>query len=207
MSPRSYTLGKRQAAVDQTRSRIIEAAHGLLATEDGPNNFTIDAVAHHADVSRMTVYYQFGSKQGLLEALFDEMRVRARGERLDGLLEQPDPKVALTEFIAAIARFFADSDRLAFRHLRAMAALDPDFAHVVRAREERGRKAYRDLVTRSGGLYGRPALEERDQVVDALMTLVRFETFDAMAGNARGFEDVVPLMQRLALVMLGTDRP
>jgi len=69
MSPRPYRLGQRQATTEQTRARILAAARELLMARDGFNGFSIDAVAREADVARMTVYYQFGSKIGLLEAL------------------------------------------------------------------------------------------------------------------------------------------
>ena len=65
MSPRPYRLGQRQVAADETRSRILNAARSQLEEEA---SFSIDAVARRADVARMTVYYQFGSRRGLLEA-------------------------------------------------------------------------------------------------------------------------------------------
>ena len=76
MSPRPYRLGKRKEAVDETRDRILAAAQEILKG-DGYMEFTVDTVAGEADVSRATVYYQFGSKAGLLEALFDDLAVRA----------------------------------------------------------------------------------------------------------------------------------
>ncbi len=53
-----------------TRTPILQAACQLLAS-GGFSAFTIDTVARAADVSRMTIYNQFGSKAGLLEAIFD----------------------------------------------------------------------------------------------------------------------------------------
>src|SRR5215217_1393081 len=73
MSPRPYRLGERESAIQQTRDRIIEAARALLTTHDAFTSFSIEAVARQADVARMTVYYQFGSKVGLLEALCDTL--------------------------------------------------------------------------------------------------------------------------------------
>src|SRR5437868_652736 len=71
MKPRPYRLGQRQTTIEQTRARIVAAARELLATPGGIAGFTIDAVAAQAGVARMTVYNQFASKIGLLEALFD----------------------------------------------------------------------------------------------------------------------------------------
>ncbi len=50
--------------------------------EGGLFGFTVDAVAREAGVARMTVYYQFGSKAGLLEAIFDSLAVRGGAEEL-----------------------------------------------------------------------------------------------------------------------------
>jgi AcrR family transcriptional regulator len=67
MSPRGYRLGRRQGEIDRTRSAILSAARELIA-EHGPST-GMGKVAERAGVSRITVYNQFGSKEGLLDAL------------------------------------------------------------------------------------------------------------------------------------------
>src|SRR5205807_9564201 len=122
-SPRPYRSVQRQAAAEQTRARIIAAARELLVASDGFSGFTIDAVARQAGVARMTVYYQFGSKLGLLEALFDSL---AAGGGLTGLpdaFRRPDPVEALDELIRVFCRFWA-SDQLVLRRLQALRTLD-----------------------------------------------------------------------------------
>src|SRR5258708_353803 len=61
---------RRQAEVDRTRSSILAAARELVS-EHGPNS-SVGRVAARAGVSRITIYNQFGSKAGLLEALSTE---------------------------------------------------------------------------------------------------------------------------------------
>jgi AcrR family transcriptional regulator len=202
--PRPYRLGQRQTATEQTRARIIDAARELLMAEGSPGGFSIDAVARQSGVARMTVYYQFGSKRGLLEALFDNLAARGGMERLAGAFARPDPLEALAEFIAAFGRFWS-SDRLVLRRLRGMASLDPDFEEGVRARDERRRGGLRVLLGRLAEQYGRPAPESLDEAVDLLHTLTSFETFDTLAGPARSPEEVVPLVQRLARAAIGLD--
>jgi AcrR family transcriptional regulator len=68
MSPRQYQLGNRAETVEQTRERIIDATRDLLAREGYPHG-PVDHVARVADVAMATVYYQFGSKKGLIEAV------------------------------------------------------------------------------------------------------------------------------------------
>ena len=204
MNPRPYRLGRREAATEETRARIIDAARDLLAT-GGSASFSIDAVARNAGVARMTVYYQFGSKQALLEALFDSIRARGPSAQLDAALAHPDPLEALATFLSAVGRFW-DSDRLVIRRLRALAHLDPDFEKVVRARERLRRDRLRDIVRRVAERYGRPAPAAFDETVDLLFTLISFETFDTMAGSSRRLEEVAPLVYRLVRAALGVDR-
>ena len=75
MTRRGYHLGRRQAAVDRTRARILKAARGLLVAR-GNIAFSIEAVARRARVTRATVYQRFGSRPKLLEALFDDLARR-----------------------------------------------------------------------------------------------------------------------------------
>src|SRR5438105_11890301 len=97
--------------------------------------FTVDAVAEKADVARMTIYNQFGSKRGLVEALFDDLAARGLVDRLRAAFGQPEPRKALTKLIAAFASFWG-SDRVVIRRIRGLAALDPDFEEGVRMRDE-----------------------------------------------------------------------
>jgi len=70
-------MGKREAASSETRSRILEAARQLLATESN-TDLSMEAIARKADVSRLTIYYQFSSRAGLrMFPLLQEHRVRS----------------------------------------------------------------------------------------------------------------------------------
>ena len=74
-SVRLYTLysersevrsgGKRAVTTESTRRAIIAAARDLLA-ERRWQDFTVEAVANRAGVTRVTVYNQVHSKAGLL---------------------------------------------------------------------------------------------------------------------------------------------
>ncbi len=204
MSPRPYRLGQRQMATEQTRARILTAARELLLTSDAFSGFSIDAVARQADVARMTVYHQFGSKIGLLEALSDFLAAHGGMEQLANAFRQPDPLDALDIFITVFSRFW-NSDRLVTRRLRALSALDSDFEQVVRARDERRREGLCVIMQRLVEKYGRPAPEAVDEMVNILFTLLSFENFDTLAGPMRSIEEVTPVVQRLARAALGPD--
>jgi len=204
MSPRPYRLGQRQATTEQTRARIINAARELLAESSGFSGFSIDAVARQADVARMTVYHQFGSKIGLLEALSDYLAAHGGMEHLADAFRRPEPLDALDEYITVFGRFWS-ADRLVMRRLRALAALDPDFEHVIRARDEWRRQGLRVIVQRFAEKHGRPAPEALDEAINVLFTLIGFECFDTLAGPTRSIEEIAPMMQRLARAALGLD--
>ncbi|MGZ3621759.1 MAG: TetR/AcrR family transcriptional regulator [Ktedonobacteraceae bacterium] len=204
MSPRPYRLGQRQKATEQTRARILVAARELLLTSDAFSGFSIDAVARQADVARMTVYHQFGSKIGLLEALSDSLAAHGGMEQLANAFRQSDPLKALDEFITVFSRFW-QSDRLVTRRLRALSALDPDFEKVIKARDERRRQGLHVIVLRSVEKYGKPVPEAIDEIVNILFTLLSFETFDTLAGSTRSIEEVVLLVQRLVRAALELD--
>src|SRR5438132_14256903 len=104
MSPRPYNLARRRAAAAQTRARVLEAARELIMASSVPPS--IDAVAAQAGVARMTVYYQFGSKAGLLEALFDELGGRYFRSELARGMCQGEPRQALADLIELVLPFW-----------------------------------------------------------------------------------------------------
>jgi AcrR family transcriptional regulator len=157
--------------------------------------FSMEAVARQAGVARMTVYYQFGSKVGLLEAVYDDLAQRGLVSSLRPVFETPDALKALDELVAAFGRFWA-SDRLIMRRLRALAVLDPEF-EGARTRDERRRDLFRNMVGRIVEQYGQPDAASAPQLVDVLTSLASFESFDALAGESGSPEDVIPAVQRL----------
>jgi AcrR family transcriptional regulator len=203
VSPRRYNIQKRRADAEQTRARVIEATRELIADPDGMAGFSMEAVARQAGVARMTVYYQFGSKVGLLEATYDDLAQRGLVASLRAVFEAPGALEALDKLVAAFGRFWA-SDRLIIRRLRALAVLDPDFA-PARARDERRRDLFARIVGRIAEEYGRPDAASAPQLVDILTALAGFETFDALAGETRGPDDVIPEVQRLVQLALGIE--
>src|SRR5680860_1321358 len=72
---RTYRLGRRREQVESNRRRIIEAARDLFA-EDGFHGVGLEEVARRAGVGRKTIYYQFGSKRDLFQAVVDDLGER-----------------------------------------------------------------------------------------------------------------------------------
>src|SRR5262245_27740213 len=78
----------------QTRDSIIHAARKVLVR---PNfdGLSLDEVARTAGVTRVTIYNQFLSKVGLLEALFEDSGRRMEVLHAFAALAHPDPATAL----------------------------------------------------------------------------------------------------------------
>ncbi len=188
--------------MEATRSRIIEAACQLL-TSGGFGAFTIDTVARAADVSRMTVYNQFGSKAGLLEAIFDWVAQRGHVRRLGDAAGHPDPAQGLAEFVRACCALWT-SNRTVHRRLVGLAAVDPDIEAALLAREERRAGPVRALLTRLSERDGRPAPRQLEVALQQVMAITSFASVDALAGTRGDPLDVATLVEalvRCALVL------
>jgi AcrR family transcriptional regulator len=119
MSARPYQMQRRQVAMDETRAKIIRAARTVLVS-GAP--FSLDAVAREAGVARLTVYDRFGSREGLLEAIFDDLAESGGLTALPEAFTQADPVEALERFVAIFCGFYS-AHRLLLRRLDALAVL------------------------------------------------------------------------------------
>jgi AcrR family transcriptional regulator len=197
MSPRPYQVGvKRQAATEQTRSRIIDAARDLLMSDE-PGAFSIDGVARGAGVARMTVYYQFESKHGLLAALFDDLSERGQMVRLREAFMKDDPLDALERFIDVFMHFY-DRNRVIVRRLNALAALDPELETALTERDEWRRGGLRTLLERIGNKQEKRSPRKVEDALAVLHTLTSFSTFDVLVTSERSPKRAGKLIFQLA---------
>jgi AcrR family transcriptional regulator len=188
--PREYVRHKRPVASAQTRARIVTAVREMMTSPEGAATFTIDAVAQRADVARMTVYYQFKSKRGLLEAVFDDLAERGQMNRLREAFANPDPLAALNAFIERFVQFWS-CDRLLLRRLYAVASLDREVEASLAERIAWRREGLKVLVKRLKS-------KADQEVVDTLHMLTSFEVYDALAARGRKPSAVVSIIQGLA---------
>ncbi len=186
---------QRQAGGEETRARILASARDLIAAPEGFNQFSIDAVARNAGVARMTVYYQFGSRRGLFEALFDSLASAAGFGSLNGFGASPTEADVLESFVHFFCNFWG-GEQLVLRRLRGLASLDPELRDALAERDSRRRFGTTMLVKRLRGEG-----EASDARVDALLAATSFETFDALATN-RSREDAEAIMLQLAKAAL-----
>jgi AcrR family transcriptional regulator len=186
-------MTQRKAAANRTRLRIVAAARKLLLAEDF-SGFTMEAVARAADVSRLTVYYQFRSKAGLLESLYNYIAKRGGMEGLAEVFMHGNVAVPqLHEFIRVFARFW-NSDRQVIRRLHALGAIDPEIGKGLRERNERRRKGLTVLLERYSRSYRSLNVSQEATMLDTLHMLTSFETFDALVANGRSEEEVIQII-------------
>jgi AcrR family transcriptional regulator len=143
---RRYRSATRDAARRATHDRIVLAAERLLEHE-GWANFSVEAVARAAEVTRLTVYNQFGARRALLEAVFDSWAERGGMAGLAPAMSIPDPHVALARVVEIFCGFWSSHHGL-MQGVLAAAMSDPEFAVAMRTRNERRRQLLSVLVGR-----------------------------------------------------------
>lgn len=193
--------GKRRAG-GETQERILAAAREM-AIEEGFSRITLERVAERAGVSRMTIYYQFGSRQELLESMFDSFAERGRLDQLPLAFREPDARIGLGRVIAIFCGFWA-TDPAGLRRLRGWRALEAGEG-IVHERDEWRRRGLATLVRRIREAHGVLPEAEAGDVVDVLHSLTSFESYEYLAEAGRSTEEVVRLLQRTAARLLGLE--
>jgi AcrR family transcriptional regulator len=201
MSPRPYRMDRRREITDETRLRIVNAAREILSSREGSARFSVEAVARRAGVARMTVYYQFGSRRGLLEGICDSLAIAGGMDRMADAFRRPDPLEALDEFIGVLMHFW-ETDRPVRRRLGALAVLDPETAAVLEGRSGRRRQGLRVLLGRLAKQTGRPKPKALEDAVDLLYMLTSFHAYDSLAGPKRNVDRVTAMIRELARLVL-----
>lgn len=181
MGSRVYRLGRRQVAVDRTRSAILAAARRLV-TEAGPAP-GVGLVARAAGVSRITVYNRFGSKAGLIEALRREIAPGRADSPADPSLEPLDQ--LRSRIVMACSTWAADPDL--HRQLQARNGTDEVSA------------GDRELVERlAAGDRLRPGCSIKE-AEDVIGLLASFPAFDRLhRGGRRSPGAVAEILLRMA---------
>jgi AcrR family transcriptional regulator len=202
---RYYYSLKRETAAAKTNARIMSAAAKHLRSPHAMRNLSLESVATEAGVSRLTVYNQFGSRRGLLEAVFDDKARRGGLNRIPAAMAEPDPQVSLLRVVQIFCEFWYFHGKPLGRILAASVA-DPHLDRAIRTRNERRRKILAEIVARldaSGDVGpGVATVGSRDDVVDVLFVLTSHAIFSGLAIHGRSVEEVCRLVQALVLSAL-----
>jgi AcrR family transcriptional regulator len=176
---RSYVSVARAEAASEKKERVVQAAARFLREADSITGFSLDAVAKAADVTRLTVYNQFGSRRGLLEAVFDDIARRGQLFRLNDAMDEADPWKGLELLIAVFCDFWGGDPAVA--RLHDAAAIDQEFALALLERNERRRRSLEKLVARIAGERV-PTADQRD-AVDLIFALTSCAMFRSLAAG------------------------
>ncbi|MGL3107320.1 TetR/AcrR family transcriptional regulator [Bradyrhizobium sp. BR 1432] len=190
MPKRNYVSSARASAAAETRERIIAAGARLLRKDASIASFSLDVVAKAAGVTRLTVYNQFGSRRGLLEAVFDDIARRGGLFDLAEVMTMADPRAALDRIVTIFCNFWAHDP--AIGALNQAIATDPEFGEALLARNERRRELLTGLVARI--TEKRAAKRAAQDAVDLIFVLTSYPTFAALS-RQRSAAGVCRLLQ------------
>jgi AcrR family transcriptional regulator len=190
MTKRNYVSSVRASAAAETRERIIAAGAKLLRKDASIANFSLDVVAKAAGVTRLTVYNQFGSRRGLLEAVFDDIAREGGLFELADVMTIADPRAGLDRVVAIFCTFWSHDP--AIGGLNQAIATDPEFGDSLIERNERRRELLTGLLSRIVGKH--TAKRAMQDAVDLIFVLTSYPTFAALSPQ-RSTEDVCRLLQ------------
>ena len=89
---------KRKYDPEQTKRNIIEIATEEFAAM-GLSGARVDAIAERTNTTKRMLYYYFGSKEGLYEAVIEEAYGRIRALEQSLHLDAMDPREGLRELV------------------------------------------------------------------------------------------------------------
>jgi AcrR family transcriptional regulator len=195
MTSRPYELKRRAAAMGERRGRIVAAAREELVSG---RRFTLEAVAERARVSRVTVYAQFGDREALREAVYDDLAASGGLQRIPDAFTIENPLRGV-EVLTTIFCHFYSVHREVLRRLGALSVLSDDDRST-----HGGRNARRHQII--GVLLGRAGIDDR-RLNDTVQALTSLAFVDELAGPGRTPDDVAGEVAALVTLAVGVTRP
>ncbi|MFG2007268.1 TetR/AcrR family transcriptional regulator [Spirillospora sp. NPDC048911] len=198
MAPRKYQQVLRAKAAEETRRRILDAV-GQCLREAPTEQPSLGRVAELAEVSRSTIYADFGSRSGLFDAFVADLWERTGLGELGRAVGATDARDHLREGIRAASRM-KGKELAVYRVLHAMDRLDPESAGgAVRHMEidrRAGMQSLAEHLEREGEL--REGLTV-DGAVDALWVLTSFESLDLLVtGRGHTVDEAADILVDMA---------
>ncbi len=199
--PRPKKISKREQNAARARAKIVHAARDLFV-EAGFHHASVEDVAERAGVARATVYYQFRSKSGLLDAVIGQAQNQGASDIDVAFAEHPDlwpdPLEALGAFIEQTCRLW-EADRPLLRRVLGLAIVDPAVSQMVDGREKLRGIASKELGLRLTGRYSQRVTAE------ALWAVTNFANFDAIRRRA-SFDQAVEILTAMGRTLVDPDQ-
>jgi AcrR family transcriptional regulator len=174
MATRSYTASRRRGRPASIQ-RVLDASERLIR-EDAFHTATMDELAAAAGVSRATVFNRFGSKLGVLQALFDRCLETPEMEAVLEAFTVEDPVVALDAVVDTSCAMW-EGHGFIVEQIEAIAILEPEASAMLKGQWDDQRAALQGLtrrLARAGRL--RPRLGET-RATATLHMLTSLESF------------------------------
>ena len=172
---RSYNQKARAESAAETRRRVIAVTRDLL-TRSPLESVSLPAIAAEAGVARSTVYTIFGSREGLMVAVAEDLLERGGFARIGQALRGPDVVRAFEVSMDVAMELYSQEHEVSWA-LLSLAAVDRD-ASSAAARLNFGRRdGMRKIAQR---MHDQGVLRDDvtvDEAADVLWLITSFETF------------------------------
>jgi AcrR family transcriptional regulator len=186
---RTYRQNARAASAAETRLRIIEVTRELLSRAP-LESVGLPEIAGEAGVARSTIYTIFGSREGLMVAVAEDLLDRGGFARIGQALRNPDIVRAFEQSIEVAMELYS-RERAVGQALLSLAAVDRD-ASSAAARLNFGRRDGMQRIAER--MHAQGVLRDDvtiDEAADVLWVVTSFETFDQLyRGRSLSADDV-----------------
>jgi AcrR family transcriptional regulator len=174
MATRPYTASRRRGSPASVE-RVLDAAEQLIR-EDAFHSATMDELAAAAGVSRATVFNRFGSKLGVLQALYARCIESPEMEAVMAAFEIEDSLAALEAVIDAVCAMW-ETHGFIQEQVQAIVVREPEASAIVEEQKEEQSSDLRNLTRRLARADRlRPGLGEA-RVTATLHMLTSLEAF------------------------------
>ena len=175
---RTYDMRRRSRLAENTRARIIDAAHALLNRPSGAR-LSLPEVAAAANVTRATIYNRVGSRADLLRAVFEDQGRLIEFERVLEAMELPDPAERVLRTVQESCRAWAVRP-MEIRSTLALSAMDPEVRELVEHYEKSRRRRLASVVTAVADEDGLVRGVSQEEALATLTLVTSFQAYDHM---------------------------
>ena len=145
MATRSY-IGSGRRGAPASVERVLDAGERLIR-EDAFHSATMDELAAAAGVSRATVFNRFGSKLGVLRALYDRCLESPEMEAIREAFAVQDPVAALDAAVQTSCAMW-EGHGFIVEQIQAIAILEPEASTLLAGQTEEQRAELQRLTRR-----------------------------------------------------------
>jgi AcrR family transcriptional regulator len=190
---------RRQLQGDRSREDILDVASQLMASR-GYDGTSISALAKGSGLPASSIYWHFGSKEGVLKAVMERGAARFAAETsLDDVPRDGSPRDKVTWVLQRAARLIEESPEfLRLQTILLLSAPTGDTNDAVGRLRQRQREGLRDALALCFAEPGEPpAIEIADRLIDIAAATFEGAFLAAQAGSTTHSETLAKLADLL----------